>query len=327
MPNIPITERSLRNLRSLPNHAGLSGAELLQGELVDGTAVIVKRSHEKASTIQKLLGHRVNLEYQLWADGTLDQLPSDVSSAVLAAWIEGKVATVVMQDLGDGILGREHQFTQQEAIRMLRRLDELHRSGIRPMATTSLYNLVNTFSLTRVQSLVPAAPILRDISRGWAAFEHLAPPSIAQKVLEIVRHPDALVAALARCSPSFCHGDVAPANMAWQGNQLVLIDWEQAFVGPAALDIARFLPSGLRFSEINNDWFLEQYTIVAGDRFDGVALRLSLLATLVWYGWKKAIDATEDPSLAVRLVEAENLKWWCEQAVEGLRVLCRCKFR
>ena len=276
----------------MPNHAGLSGAELLQGELVNGTPIVVKRSHIKTDFFQRLLGHRIGLEYQLWADGTLKRLPTGISSPVIAAWLDRAVTTVVMRDLGEGILGEGHAFTPWEAIRMLRRLDALHRSGIRPLATTSLDAVVNTFSLARVLSVAPAATIVQDIRRGWAAFERLAPQHIGNKVLEIVRHPDALVAALARCRPSFCHGDVAAVNMAWQGDQLVLIDWGQAFMGPAALDISRFLPSGLRSSEIDNGWFLDQYAIVAGDRFDEVALRLSLLATLVWYGWKKALDAT-----------------------------------
>src|ERR1043166_8921905 len=66
MPDLPITVYSLRNLRPMPNHVGLSGAELLRAELDDGTAVVVKRSNVDTDFFQKLLGHRVNLEHQLW---------------------------------------------------------------------------------------------------------------------------------------------------------------------------------------------------------------------------------------------------------------------
>ena len=140
-------------------------------------------------------------------------------------------------------------------------------------------------------------------------------------MLEVVRRPDELVRALALRSPSFCHGDVAAVNMAWRGDQLVLIDWGQVFVGPSALDIARFLPSGLRSAEVTNDWFLEQFAIVADDRFDERALRLSLLATLVWFGWRKALDATEGPDPMLRAIERAGIRWWCEQAAAGLREL------
>jgi len=321
MPDIPVTVHSLRNLRPLPNHSGLSGAELLRAELYDGTAVVVKRSHGDSDFFQRLLGHRVNLEYQLWADGTFDLLPQGVSSPSIAAWLHGDDATVVMRDLGEDILGGGHIFTQQECIRLLQRLDELHTSGIRPAKTTSLDAIVNTFSLARVRRADPPASIIHDIERGWEAFVSLAPQGFGNQVLEIVRRPDVLVSALSRCPPSFCHGDVAAVNMAWSGDQLVLIDWGQVFIGPAALDIARFLPSGLRLSEIDNDWFLDQYAIVADNRFDKRALSLSLLATLVWYGWRKALDATEGQDPALRSIEKSGILWWCEQAAAGLREL------
>jgi hypothetical protein len=321
MPNSPINEDSLRNVRSMPNHVGQSGAVLLHAELGDGTAVVVKRSHPETDLFQRLLGHRINLEYQLWADGTLNRLPTGVSSPVIGAWVDGEVATVVMHDLGDAILGGSHRFSSGEAIQMLHRLDALHRSGIRPSVTTSLDAVVNTFALPRVQTVAPEAAIVKDVARGWVAFERIAPKEIACKVLEIVLRPKALVAALASRAESFCHGDVAAVNMAWQGDRLVLIDWGQSFVGPAALDIARFLPSGLRSSELDNDWFLRQYALVAGDRFDEVALRLSLLATLVWFGWRKALDTTEGSSAELRSADAKALEWWCEQADRGLHEL------
>ena len=321
MPDLPITVHSLKNLRPMSQHAGLSGAELLRAELADGTAVVVKRSHADSDFFQRLLGHRVNLEYQLWADGTFDLLPQGASSPLIAAWVDGDNATLVMRDLGEGILGGHHAFTRDECKRLLRRLDELHRSGIRPAKTTSLDAIVNTFSLARVRSADPSASILHDIERGWEAFLHLAPQGVGHQVLEVAQRPDALVRALALRSPSFCHGDVAAVNMAWRGDQLVLIDWGQVFIGPAALDIARFLPSGLRSSAIDNDWFLEQYAIVADDRFDERALRLSLLATLVWYGWRKALDATEGPDPALMSIEKAGILWWCERAAAGLREL------
>ena len=321
MSDRPMSVRSLKNLRPMFNHVGLSGAELLRAELDDGTPVVVKRSRAGTDLFQSLLGHRVNLEYQLWVEGTFDLLPKGVSSPVLAGWLDGETATMVMRDLGEDILGAHHTFTEQECIRLLRRLDELHCSDIRPARTTSLDAIVNTFSLARVRSADPSASILDDIRRGWEAFLLLAPQDVGQKVIEIVQRPAALVGALALRTPSFCHGDVAAVNMAWNGEQLVLIDWGQVFVGPAALDVTRFLPSGLRSSAISNDWFLDQYELIADDRFDQRALRLSLLATLVWYGWKKALDATEGPDPALRTVEQAGIRWWCEQAAAGLREL------
>lgn len=302
----------------MTSHAGLSGAELLQAELEDGTAVIVKRSHADSDLFQRLLGHRVNLEYELWMDGIFKLLPEGVSTPVVAGWVDGEDVTLVMRNLGESILGGDHVFGHDECIRLLKRLDELHSSGIRPSKTTSLDAVINTFCASRVRRLAPSAAVLHDIERGWNAFFNFAPTNIGRCVFELIQRPEALIRELERCSQSFCHGDVAAVNMAWQGDQLVLIDWGQAFLGPAALDIARFLPSGLGRSRIQKDWFLKQYAIIAGARFDQRALRLSLLATLVWYGWKKALDATETIDGATRSIEQDSLRWWCEQASVGL---------
>ena len=109
--------------------------------------------------------------------------------------------------------------------------------------------------------------------------------------------------------------------MAWDNDDLVLVDWGQAFMGPPALEIARFLPSGLVRSQLDPDWFLAEYRALSGERFDGEALYLSLLATLVWYGWRKALDAIEAADQNQRAREAAALSWWWDAASRGLRLL------
>lgn len=109
--------------------------------------------------------------------------------------------------------------------------------------------------------------------------------------------------------------------MAWSGDGVVLLDWGQAFIGPPSLDVARFLPSGLRSSALNNDDLIARYCELLGKRFDPDGFELSLLAAFVWYGWQKALDATETTDPQRRRVEADSLQWWCDRLPRALRLI------
>ncbi|MBL0705119.1 phosphotransferase [Sinomonas cellulolyticus] len=232
------------------------------------------------------------------------------------------MATIVMVDLGDSILGGGHIFSADEALAMLERVERLHRAGLRPSASTPLEPVISLFDPNRLRDH-GANGLAADVERGWAAFRDFAAPTLANAVIEIVERPGVLVDALGSRPSTFCHGDIAAVNMAWADDDLVLVDWGQAFVGPPALEVARFLPSGLVRSELDPDSFLAEYRALSGDRFDAEALALSLLATLVWYGWRKALDVVETADPTHRAREAAALSWWCDVADRGIGILAR----
>lgn len=316
----PTADRHLIDEVEVSDHAGLSGAKISRAWLRDGTAVVVKRSSSGEDLFQRLLGHPVSLEHALWQDGTLRRLPTGVRSPIVGTWLEGGRATIVMLDLGDSILGGEHIFRRDEALAMLERVDRLHRSGLRPSTYTPLDLLVSLFDRRGLREH-GATDLAVDVERGWIAFGDTAPSALAQAVIEMVDRPGNLLDALKARPATFCHGDIAAVNMAWDNDDLVLVDWGQAFMGPPALEIARFLPSGLVRSQLDPDWFLAEYRAITGNRFDDEALCLSLLATLVWYGWRKALDAIETADPEQRAREAAALSWWWDKASRGLRLL------
>ena len=53
---------------------------------------------------------------------------------------------------------------------------------------------------------------------------------------------------------------------------------------------------------------------VAGAAYDADAMRVGLLAGIVWLGWNQALDIVEHPSPAVRQRERTALAWWLRQA-------------
>lgn len=316
----PTSDHDLLDEIEVTQHDGMSGARISRARLRDGTAVVVKRSSSEADLFQNLLGHSVSLDHILWQDGTLCQLPAGVRSAILGTWSSGSGTTIVMADLGHNILGSEHIFSADEVLAMLERVERLHRAGLRPSASTPLKLLISLFEH---QGLLDrgANELAADVKRGWEIFREIVTPTSADAVIQVVHQPNALVDALGARPATFCHGDIAAVNMAWVDDDLVLVDWGQAFVGPPALEIARFLPSGLVRSDLDPDWFLAEYRALSGNRFDAEALSLSLLATLAWYGWRKALDAAATVNPKHRAQEIASLAWWCDAANRGIRTL------
>jgi len=314
----PTSRATLRDLRLITDHGGLSGADLFRGELLNGTRVVVKRSTHGRDVFQRLLGHAESLELALWSDGVFDRLPRGVSSPTIGGWVDGTDTWIVMRDLDGFVVGPDHAFDESEVERLLASLTALHSSGIRPNATTPLDRVVGMFSRTRLDAVDAPAALKASVARGWSLFRELGGSALADRVVPLADDPSPLVSALAARPAGFCHGDVAGVNMAWDGDGVALLDWGQAFIGPPALDIARFLPSGLRTSVVANDELLAAYQSRRGAEFDGVGLELSLLAAFVWYGWQKAIDASETADLALKRAELEGIRWWCERLPRAL---------
>lgn len=300
-------------------HSGLSGARLLRADLPDGRSVVVKRSQPKVDVFQQLLGHAVSLEIQLWNEGVLGQLPEGVSCPILGGWIDaGGGATIVMEDVGSQLFGIGHNFTPSELRTLLRRLHLLHCSEIRPRTPiTSLERAINTFAPCRVRR-VGHSHFLDPVERGLEALSQFCSRKLYSVLITFSRDASPLVRRLLECRSTFCHGDIAGVNVGLRDDELILIDWGQAFHGPPELDLARFLPSGLRHSPCSNEWLIDEYAIIAGSSFNSRAMRLSLLATLVWYGWRKAIDALEHPEPSRRDVEKAELEWLSAQAGAAL---------
>lgn len=317
----PTSPDAVRDMTPMLGHGGLSGADLFRGSLGDGTRVVIKRSHPGQDLFQRLLGHAESLELALWQEGVFDRLPAAVSSPTIGGWVDRDGTWIVMQDLGSRILGPDHAYDEREIDQLLGALDALHNSGLRPKSRTPLDKVVGMFSHGHVSALDDSPDLASRIDRGWSVFRDMTSPWLAARVVALAKELGPLISALAERPAGFCHGDVAGVNMAWDGDGLVLLDWGQTFIGPPSLDIARFLPSGLRSSSLSNDDLIGHYRELTAERFDSDGFELSLLAAFVWYGWQKALDATEATDPQRRFVETVSLQWWCERLPRALRLI------
>lgn len=310
----------------LSDHVGKSGAALERWRLDDGTRLVVKRLRPADDLLMALTGDTVGREYALWSSGLLDRLPEGVGHAIVGGWRETDGAVVVMRDLADAVLTWDHRLSAEEGTRVIDRVAAMHVAYLgvpqdRPReAFTPLPVFLTIFSPGRMRPYLDGAnPLPRLAARGWDLFARAAPADVAGPVLGLLDRPGPLVRALLDRPTTLVHGDLATVNMALGSGALTLLDWGMPVVAPGALDIARFVAGCSSVVDLTREQIIDLYTEAAGSAADPVAMRLALLAGIVWLGWNKALDAVDHPDPETRDREREDLAWWIAESRATLR--------
>lgn len=306
----------------LAGHEGKSGAGLERVRLADGRALVVKRLTTETDLMLAVTGGTVGWEHLLRCSGALDRLPRHVGHAILDSWVEGETTVVAMRDLGDHVLTWGHHLDAAQCRWMLERVAALHREflGDPPTGLVPLDRVLSLFAPSRLAAaresdndLVAAA------LRGWELFERCVPADVAEPVLALLADVGPLADALAARPCTLVHGDLATVNMAFEGDDLVLLDWGMPTAAPGSVDVARFVAGCSSVVSMSREELLATYRRAAGPAYDDTAMRLGLLSGLVWLGWNKALDAMENPDPAIRVREKADLDWWVREARTTLK--------
>lgn len=307
----------------LTGHLGRSGAGLERVRLADGRRLVVKRVTPESDLTVSLLGGTVAGEYALWASGALDRLPPGVTHPVVDAWVEGEVTVIVMRDLGDAVLTWDDRFSRERCAWMLERVHALHAAYAEepPAAVAPVRPVLEFFAPHVIRA--PAAAgnrLLAAAMRGWEYFADpgVVPEDVSAAVFALLADAGPLVDALLARPSTLVHGDLAGVNMAVEGDTLVLLDWAMPMVAPGALDIARFLVGCAHVLDVDHDELLALHRAAAGAAYDEAAMRLALLAGLIWLGWNKTLDIVESTDEGVRARERASLDWWVARARDAL---------
>ena len=302
---------------TVAGHVGKSGAALERVVLADGRVLVVKRFSPRSDLLMAARGERIGPELLAWSTGLLDRLPASVGHPVVGGWVEGDTTVVVMRDLGDDVLTWESRLDRARSSWVVRRVADLHLAFLgEPVAGFSpLADHLTLFAPARMRPHVDDAnPLAAATLRGWELFRELVPHDVADAVARLLDDPRPLAGALLRRPTTLLHGDLATVNMAFEGDRLILIDWAMAGCGPGAVDVARFVAGCSQVLDASREEILAEYAACMGPSHDETAMRLALLAGLVWLGWNKALDAAlhDDPEKRDR--ERDDLAWWVSQA-------------
>jgi Phosphotransferase enzyme family len=306
---------------------GRSGATLERVLLADGTRVVIKRFDPSVDLVMQLSGDTRGREVDHFQRGLLDRLPASVLHPVIDGWYEDDGnGVLVMRDLGDAVLGWTSIVTREQATTMFRAVADLHAAflGSAPEDLTPLGSVLSMFEPRRIRPYAGAA-LVDYALRGWEYWPDVAPGDVGERVLALGLDTAPLTAACVALPTTLLHGDLSTVNMAFEPDRpgcLTLIDWGLATVGPAEVDIGRLLAGcGHLFGRADVAADLDDLVALqrraAGPAHDETALRLGLLAGLVWLGWNKALDIVEHPDPAVRERERAALPWWLHRAEQA----------
>jgi hypothetical protein len=279
-------------------------------------------------------------ESELFRAGLVNQLPPEIVWPVLATHsASGNSWLLLMKDIsatpgaqlvpsGDDVVSAD------ETTRHLVNLAALHREFFDRRATltgVTLCSIEDWLSL-----LGPATierehggndPVTPHLTRGWDAFNRVAPRAVAIEVATLLDNPRSLVEQLSRPPATLVHGDFKFGNLGLQsGNPVatIALDWSQAMWGSPQLDLAWFLAvnsARLPFSKEEAISVYREALAVADSAVWQRDMDLALLGGgVLRLGWAKALGASnDDPDVAER--ERTELNWWLNVAERALRYL------
>jgi hypothetical protein len=294
---------------------------------VDGVAHIVKYVHVDDDWTMRFNGDVGCHPLQVWASGLMDLAPGHVEHGVVGVagglGRNGWGAAILMRDLAADLVPPGDDPVPLDRHRgFLGSMAALAAAGWGWEDTVGLVPLENRWSWFRDENLDVERrrgwpePVPRIAADGWTAFARRAPRALVDAVGGLRREPQALVDAVRATPRCFIHGDWKLGNVGTAPDgRTVLIDWTYPGSGPVAHELAWYL--ALNRSRLPESKEASIEALDAALRANGIdtagwyptQVRLCLLGALVQFGWEKALG------------DDDELGWWCDRAVEGLRCL------
>lgn len=300
-----------------------SGSTLERITVADGSTRILKHVHVDHDWTMRFNGDVGCHPAQVWASGLMDVLPERIDHGVLGVATglgrAGRGAAILMRDLSDALVPPGDDVLSLE--QHLAYLDDMAKLSARTLGWRDDIGLVplgNRWTWFNHTSLQVEAdrgwpdPVPKIAFDGWVRFAERAPADVRTVIDALRRDPSPLVARVQRTPQSFVHGDWKLGNVGTAADgRTVLIDWTYPGEGPCTSELAWYLAINRarlpQSKEDAIDCFRSSLACESVDLegwFDD-QLAVSLLATLVLFGWEKALGPDDE------------LAWWCDRARDG----------
>lgn len=312
---------------------------VLPGTLEGAARYVVKRLRPRGDWIGRATNDERMREYRLAVGGIYRALPAGVGTAVTGAVeLEDGGAALIMHDIAPALVPPgDEPITEEQLALSLRALARMHAAfygfpaklmaGLGLCVPMHWLTLLAPATAVREAGTTPPDPVTPHIQPGWDAFARLVPDAWAV-VAPLQSDPMPVVHGLRACPDTFVHGDVKAGNLAFNGEQVILLDWSQTLRAPGALDLGWYLAVNSARLPASRETAIEVYRAAraefgrlpaAGEQWDR-ELALALLAGTLRLGWAKALGAmSNDPVIRAR--EQAELEYWADAALAGQRWL------
>jgi hypothetical protein len=303
--------------RVVLDHGGKSGSRLERVTTAGGRVLVVKEETPRANWIMQATGDDGRI-VRLWSSGVLRRLPTGVDCAIESVEITPTGWRVMMRDVAAALVPDGRRLTRAESREVMNASASVHER-LAGAAVPGLCPLVDRLAFLTPSAVHPVAghPLGAAVLQGWERFFELAPKRLGPSLLRLIERPGRLAAALAGFPAALLHGDLKVANLGFEGQRVVMLDWGTlSGMGPPAVEYAWFLAVNSAAISASLDE-LHDDVLEALRPDDKAALPLALLGALVQLGWEKALLATSDDA-TIRARERTGLRWWWARATEAL---------
>lgn len=294
--------------------------------VIDGESFVLKYLHRDDDFILRATGDPGSRVLTAFAAGLFDAAADFVDHAVVGATRGtgrgGSGCAFLMRDVSPHLMPPgDAPFSDDEHATFLGSLagmcartwgwtDDL---GLQPYASRWQYFTHALVESERALGFPEQVP--RIAAEGWERFASRAPGDVAEAVDQLRRDPSPLSDRLQQTPSCLLHGDWKASNFGIAPDgRTVLIDWVYVGEGPACHELGWYLALNAAKLPVgrSRESIIEEFRVALGshgvttDGWWDEQLDLSVLGTLVQFGWEKAFGD-----------EAE-LSWWCERARAGL---------
>lgn len=295
---------------------------------IDGERCVIKYVHPDSDFTMRVSGDVGCRPRRVWEAGLMDLAPDTIDHAVLgvARWgRNGWGAALLMRDVSDDLpaLGDEPisedlhaAFLDGIAALAAPMWDFQGDMGLLPHRLRWAW--FGREQLAGEERLGFPEPVPRIASEGWQRFATRAPADLVEAVEALRGDTLPLSEAVRETPQTFVHGDWKIGNLGRAADgRVVLLDWAYPGEGPVCHELAWYLalnrariPRGhTKESTIENFRAALERHEIATDGWWERQLMLCLAGALVQFGWEKALG------------DDDELAWWCDRAIEGLRCL------
>lgn len=306
--------------RSIMTPADSKSGARFEWVVIAGERYVLKHQDVTNDWLMRATGDLGRRYVALWEHGILDRVPDGIDHATVGCAYDGRAGAVLLRDVSAGLLPTGDRLIAIESHRrFLDHMAALHAAfwgwrdkiGLTPLANR--YLAMAPAVATAEAALGSTAPIPPLLAMGWSRLPSVA-PALAALVLPLLDDLTALLTALGQVPHTFVHGDWKAGNPGEHPDgRTILIDWGE-FPGEASplADLTWYLAlNAARLPESKDDTIatyrgaLEGHGVATSGWWDG-AVALELLATMVQFGWEKALAGP-----------GPELDWWESAALRG----------
>jgi hypothetical protein len=305
-------------------HGGNSGAALLRAERPGSPSLILKRVTAGGDWLARVTGDDGRTA-RMHHRGIFDAIPQQIRHGIVDVRRDGDTAWIVMEDVGALLLDEDRRISREESRRVMAAAAAMHdafRDEALPGAATLAARLGMSSPVVAVRERGGTDLLPKQFEHAWEAFAELVDTDVAEAVLQAVLHPETLARRLfdAFGGWTLIHGDLRDDNLGFDGDRIVLIDWDLATVGTPTVDFAWYLAQDAwRIDATHDDLEADHHAAHPG--LDPNEIELGMLSGLVQYGWLLAHSARVHPDPAETAWGRAELAWWVPRVRRALEAL------